>query len=259
MKRIALAALLVLSATSAFCWGGKGHQIVAEIALRQLNQRAETRLSALFPDGITAEASWADTHRKDAEYLFTDAYHTMAMNHDLAYDPGWRMWKGGDCVTCMDWLDYSLSHRQALHLTDSATVFQVRMLVHVVGDMHCPCHAYIMPEENHWECTFQGETTTYHKVIDGAPKTIWGSAKVANIAASLDTYTDVERILCCKGSFTDWAQETCTKAGILYEVNPLNTAVLADDTVTRLTPAVQEALRVAGYRLAFLLNKYFGD
>lgn len=256
-KRLLLASVLLLSCCAAMAWGGKGHQIVAEIARRQLVPKAGSRLAQLFPEGFVAEASWADEHRKDAEYLFTDAYHTMAMNHDYVYDPGWRMWKGGDCVTCLQWIDYSLSHQEELHLSDSVKIFQVRMLVHVVGDMHCLGHAYIMPEENHWDCTFKGETTTYHKVVDNAPKTIYGGAYVETIAASLDTFSEDGKANCCKGPFIDWAQECCERDKILYDVNPLNTAELNSKTIERITPAVEESLRVSGYRLGYLLNKYF--
>ena len=232
-KRLLLASVLLLSCCAAMAWGGKGHQIVAEIARRQLVPKAGSRLAQLFPEGFVAEASWADEHRKDAEYLFTDAYHTM------------------------QWIDYSLSHQEELHLSDSVKIFQVRMLVHVVGDMHCLGHAYITPEENHWDCTFKGETTTYHKVVDNAPKTIYGGAYVETIAASLDTFSEDGKANCCKGSFIDWAQECCERDKILYDVNPLNTAELNSKTIERITPAVEESLRVSGYRLGYLLNKYF--
>ena len=198
--------LLVFGYDVSYAWGTKGHQIVAEIARRQLEPKASARIAALLPGSIADEASWADSHRNDPEYTFTDAYHTMAMNHDLAYDPGWRMWRGGDCVTGLDWLDYSLSNQERLHLSDSVKLFQIRMLLHIIGDMHCPGHAYIMPEENHWDCSFQGETTTYHAVIDKAPKIMYGSLSATEIASTLDTFPASEIEQCCYG---DTGLATC--------------------------------------------------
>ena len=257
VKYLILCALLSSNCPGVWGWSSTGHKIVAEIANRHLTAQARARIAALLPGGIADEASWADQHRHDEEYAFTDSYHTMAMNHDYAYDPGWRMWRGGDCVTGLHFVDYNLKYQTRLNLTDSVKVFNIRMLVHIVGDMHCLGHGYVMPEENHWDCTFESETTTYHVVVDKAPNRIYKNVTPAAAAESLDTFTEGERQTCCSGTFEDWAQECCTRDKILYEINPLYTTALAADTIERITPAVQEALRVSGYRLAFLLNKYF--
>ena len=45
----------------------------------------------------------------------------------------------------------------------------------------------------------------------------------------------------------------------IYEVNPYGTKVLDPDSVEKLRPAAEEAMQVAGYRLAMLLNKCFGN
>lgn len=259
LRYIILGAAALAACQNLGAWGSTGHKIVAELALRQLGTGASARISSLFPDGLAEEASWADQHRRDEEYAFTDSYHTMAMNHDYAYDPGWRMWRGGDCVTGLHFVDYNLRYRSRLDLTDSVLIFNIRMLVHIVGDMHCLAHGYIMPEENHWDCTFESETTTYHTVVDKIPSRIYKKVTAADAAASLDTYTDSQKQECCSGSFEDWAQECCLRDKVMYEVNPLYTAELAPDTIERLTPAAQEALRVSGYRLGFLLNKYFNN
>ena len=257
IKYVILCVLLGACCQDMMGWGSFGHKVVAELAVRQLTPKARARIAQLLPGGIVDEASWADQHRHDEEYAFTDSYHTMAMNHDCAYDPGWRMWRGGDCVTGLYFVDYNLQYQSRLSLTDSVKVFNIRMLVHIVGDMHCLGHGYMMPEENHWDCTFESETTTYHIVVDKAPSRIYKNMTAAAVAESLDTFTDSEKQLCNAGSFEDWAQECCTRDKILYDVNPLYTAVLAADTVEKITPAVQEALRVSGYRLGYLLNKYF--
>ena len=87
LRYIILCAAALAACQNLGAWGSTGHKIVAELALRQLGTGASARISALFPDGLAEEASWADQHRHDEEYAFTDSYHTMAMNHDYAYDP----------------------------------------------------------------------------------------------------------------------------------------------------------------------------
>lgn len=258
--KILLLCALALTVGQKLCgWGNTGHRIVAELAIRQLTPKTRAYLLQLLPGGIADEASWADQHRHDEEYAFTDAYHIMAMNHDYAYDPGWRMWRGGDCVTGLYFIDYNLANKARLSLTDSVKVFNIRMLVHILGDMHCLGHAYVMPEENHWDCTFGGETTTYHIVVDKAPNRIFENMTPAAVAESLDTLSEEEIAAHCSGSFEDWAQECCMRDKTLYDINSLYTAELASDTMEKISPAVREALQVSGYRLGYLLNKYFND
>ena len=257
IRILAAAAALLSTGLPSRGWGATGHKIVVALAQRHLTQNTGTALSQLFSYDYIDDASWADKHRKDEEYLFTDSYHTMAMNKDYLYDPGWRSWSGGDCVTGLDFFDWNLSHRQQLHLTDSVCVFNVRMVLHVVGDMHCLCHSYVMPEKNLWDCTYKGTAYTYHSFFDKAPELMYEGLTPAKVAAKIDTWPE-ERIKACgQGTFIDWAQECCTRDKIIYDVNPYGTATLDPDTLEKTGPAVVEALQYAGYRLAYLLNKYF--
>lgn len=56
----------------------------------------------------------------------------------------------------------------------------------------------------------------------------------------------------------DWLSEVARDNAIIYEWNPHGTTVLRDDTVELSEELVNMQLRNAGYRLAFMLNKYFG-
>ena len=252
----AAAALLFLS-LKASAWGGIGHQTTVAVAMRHITDRARRNIEAFYPGPVVKDASWMDKHRRDAEYAYTGSYHTMAMNHDGIYDPTWRIEKGGDCVTGLRFSDYCLSHMDQLHLTDSAKIFQVRILIHIVGDMHCPCHSYIMPERNQWKCTFRGEHYRYHGFIDHIPDLMFEGMTIDEIAEKVDTWKKGPIRKICKGTFEDWAQEICDRDQEIYRVNPYGTKELDPDTVEKLRPCIEEALAVGGYRLAFLLNKYF--
>ena len=260
MKRIIISAVLLLAGMqAAFAWGGKGHATVAALAERHLTPEARQAVTALLGCSIVDEASWMDKHRKDKEYAYTGSYHCMAMNHDGVYDTSWRMATGGDCVTGLTFAEYSLRNAEKLHLTDSAKVFHIRIMVHILGDMHCLCHAYVMPERNHWKCSFGGETFRYHAFIDYLPDRLFPEMEPSDIAAKLDNWKPSRIRKACKGTFEQWAQECCDRDQVIYEVNPYGTKVLDPDSVEKLRPAAEEAMQVAGYRLAMLLNKCFGN
>ena len=259
MKKILLPLLLTFVGVNALAWGGIGHQTVVVIAERHLTKETVKKIETLIPYDLRNDASWMDKHRRDEEYAFTGSYHTMAMNHDFVYDPSWRLATGGDCVTGLQFLEYNLTHQQQLALTDSVKVLNIRMLIHIVGDMHCPCHSYVMPERNQWKCRFDGKDYKYHGYIDHITDILYEGMSIDRIARKLDTWTEEQIAAAQEGTFVDWAQDCCTRDRAIYEVNPYKTFDLDPDTPEKLRPCVEDALRVAGYRLAFLLNKYFGE
>ena len=69
-KTLVLALFLLLFISSeAFAWGEKGHEIVAEIAFKQLDKKTR-KLILSYLDGMTIEqaATWMDDIKKDHAY-----------------------------------------------------------------------------------------------------------------------------------------------------------------------------------------------
>ena len=259
MKKIFLPLLLSLVGLNALAWGGIGHQTVVVIAERHISQTTRENIKALISYPLRNDASWMDKHRRDPEYAFTGSYHTMAMNENYVYDPSWRLATGGDCVTGLQFLEYNLTHQDKLALTDSVKVLDLRLLIHIVGDMHCPCHSYAMPKRNQWKCTYKGEQYKYHGFIDHIPDLMFEGMTIDEIAESIDKASRKQIRKWQKGSFIDWAQDCCTRDKAIYDVNPYGTYELDPQTEDKLRPCVEEALCVAGYRLAYLLDRYFGN
>lgn len=261
MKKLVIISLtLAVIAPQTVCgWGKVGHRTVVALTERYLTAKAQSNIAHYFPEGLQKEASWADAHRHDEAYDFTTHYHTMMMTDDFVYAPALREPKGGDCVTGLNVIDYNLSHREALHMTDSMVVFNTRMLIHIVGDMHCPAHSYLKDAPNNkWKCTYKGkEYRNYHTIVDHIPDGLFEGQSASEAAGNLDKWDKCRIREVQSGSLTDWAGDCCRRDRILYEVNPVGTYDLAPDTEERLAPACIEAITAAGYRLAFLLNKYF--
>jgi hypothetical protein len=80
-----------------------------------------------------------------------------------------------------------------------------------------------------------------------------------DIAAEIDNAkkSEIKRIQ--KGSLLDWVHDIGSRNAIIYEWNPHNTPVLHENTVELSRDLVNLQMRNAGYRLAYLLNLYFGE
>lgn len=258
-KLFAIATILLLAAQSAFAWGGIGHKAIVQIAENHLTDKAKQNIAKYFDYDLKKDASYMDAHRNDEDIAYTTAWHVYNVDENHEYDPNPRAHKG-DCFLALLYTDYNLRDGKWQAATDSAVVMNVRMLIHFVGDFHCPTHSYLPGPRCFWPCELNGEKiATFHGLYDAAPKLLHPGMNAEKIAALLDTCSESEIRNICSGSYLDWAKECGDNNALIYEINPFNTPVLDPDTLEKSRVLVDTQLRNAGYRLAFLLNKYFGE
>lgn len=252
---IAVAAAAVLN-QSAMAWGRLGHEIVIKIAERHLTERARRNIARYMPYDLKTDAVWMDIHRNDEGIAYTTSWHVYNVDADHEYDPNPRLYKG-DAIHALRVADYNLRHYE--RLTDSAVVMNLRMVLHFVGDMHCPTHSYVPGPRCFWPCTLNGEAQkTFHSVYDRMPNLLYGKTSAEVMAERLDDLgrAGIRRVQ--RGNLFDWARDCGDNNCVIYEWNPFNTEVLNPNTVELSRDLVDTQLRNAGYRLARLLNEYFG-
>ena len=257
MKKFIVTFLLcALACANLSAWGRFGHATVIAIAQRHLTEKTKANLAGYFDYDLQEDAVWMDIHRQDKPIAYTTAWHVYNVDGGFRYDPNPRL-KTGDCIHAMYIADYNLKHYR--ELSDSAVVMNVRMLIHFAGDMHCPVHSYIPGPRNFWKCSLNGEDLgTFHGFYDGIPSRLWPDMSPDELAAQLDDCRKGRIRKICKGSFADWARDCGTRNAAIYEINAPLTERLDSDTVEKSRETVALQLRDAGYRLAMLLNLYFG-
>ena len=261
MKRITLlAATLILCINCAMAWGGLGHRTIVEIAKRHLTDKAKENISKYMPYDIVKEASWMDRNRLGSPYPYSNDWHSFYYDgKTLRHDINGKI-AHGDLVRALHLVDHNL--KMYRELSDSAVMYNLRAILHFVGDLHCPVHA--IPHGGRSakvKLTIKGERVgSFHGLYDKMPQRIHGDdANHITIADRIDTAKKGERKKLCKGTIDDWINETIHRIHIVHIWNPNDgTRELRDDTVELSTPLVNEQMQRAGYRLAHLLNSYFG-
>lgn len=264
MKRILLAIVLVAATLSAQAWNKLGHSTVVEITKRHLTDKAKENIAKYMPYDIEKDASWMDYNRgKKSPYRFTNSWHSYYYDSKLRHDPNVpHKVQNGDTMRGLDLATYNLGNYK--ELTDSAVIFNIRALLHFVGDMHCPSHCkYIDGRDDAApKVILKGKLMgSFHGFYDSMPSHIYGRDKnPSELAAELDTYSKGKIKKICKGDHYDWAQDCMNRTHIIHKWNPNDgTADLRDDTIELSKELIATQLRIAGYRLAHLLNKYFGE
>ena len=255
MKRFLTFVTAAILCLQAFGWGGVGHRVIVEIAQRNLTEKAKANIAKYMDYDLKKEAVWMDIHRHDEPIAYTTAWHVYNVDEDSVYDPNPRLYKG-DCVHALKIADYNL--RQYERLTDSAVIFNLRMVLHFVGDLHCPTHSYVPGPRCFWKCKLNGkDQDSFHGVYDKMTGWLHKDKSDEQIAAELDTWKKGAIKKLTKGNFNDWASEIGGRNKIIYEWNPHNKVVLDDNTIELSRDLVNDQMTRAGYRMAYLLNLYF--
>lgn len=263
MKRLFVAALLIAASFTASAWGKLGHRTVVEIAKRHLTENTKKNIAKYMPYDITKDALWMDHNRgKKSPYRFTNSWHSYYYDSKLRHDPNVaHKIKNGDTMRGLDLVTYNLENYK--ELSDSAVIFNIRAVLHFIGDMHCPAHCkFLGGRDDTGPININGKTwRTFHILYDHMPSIIYGNdKKPIELAAELDTYSKGKIKKICKGNHHDWAKECMRNTNVIHQWNPNDgTEKMLDDTVERSKDLVDTQLRLAGYRLAHLLNKYFGE
>lgn len=256
MKKLLTLIALIAISLQASAWSKFGHEIVVEVAKRHLTERTKANLAKYLPYDITLDAVWMDDHRKDDVIAYTTAWHVYELNDKLEYDPNPRLKKGGDAIYALRVADYNLSRYR--EKCDSTVIFNTRMVLHFAGDMHCPTHAYI-GGRCFWDCELDGWKTKFHYVYDKMPALLNPGKTPAEVAAEIDNCKKGEIKRIQSGTLLEWVKHSAVNVKKAYDINPRDKSHLDPNTVELSRGFVSEQLRNAGYRLAFLLNKYFGE
>lgn len=253
--------LLLLLAQPALAWGEFGHRIVAELASRQLSATARAAVDDLLRDEpeptLAGVAAWADQVREAEleDYRHTRRWHFVNFpSLDCDYVPA-RDCPGGHCVI-------GAIASQSRVLADPGQprwrrIEALKFVVHLVGDVHQPLHAGLASDRggNDFQLNVDGIGSNLHGVWDslilrGGPMGV--SAYVEHLQpglAGLETGT-----VDAPTEAAGWALESCRllRSADVYPPKP---GRLDRDYLDRHRPLVEQRLRLAGVRLALLIER----
>ena len=263
-KRIILILVAVFCSISAYAWGPKGHDIVAAVAEQNLTKKTKKALNELL-DGksIVYYSSWMDNIQNspywENGYNQTKTWHYANVDKGLTYQTMTKNEKG-DVITALNKLTYELTENYD-NLTDSMRVDYVKMIVHMVGDLHCPMHAGRSTDRggNDLKVKWFGKPTNLHSVFDSK---IVESARAwshTEWAAHLDRVDKKFKKAAVQGTYEEWFAPTVKNAAELYEyVERMKSPNLSYQFVYDFSPMLEESLLLGGLRLAAVLNMIFG-
>ena len=260
-----LSAILLINSIPSYGWGAKGHDIVAAIAEQNLTRKAKKEISKLL-DGksIVYYSSWMDNIQNspywENGYNKTKTWHYANVDKGFTYETMTKN-ENGDVVTALNKLTEEMTANYD-NLTDSMRVDYLKMIVHMVGDLHCPMHAGRLSDRggNQVKVMWFREETNLHsvwdsKIIESARK--WSYSEWCD---QLDRTDRKYRKSVMRGTYEEWFAQTVEGAAEIYDYVERSgeiVPVLSYQFVYDFSPLLEEQLLLAGYRLAYVLNSIF--
>ncbi|HEX7816720.1 S1/P1 nuclease [Dyella sp.] len=266
-RRLAVAVLALLGvAPMAQAWGPLGHSVVAELAQRHLSPAAETEVEHLLSlehkTRLAEVASWPDEIRndpaQDALWKQTRSLHYVDFGNDKCnYEPP-RDCPDGQCVVAA--IDHYAEILADKKQSDETRLQALKFVVHFIGDEHQPLHAGSRDDKggNQYQVQMDGKGTNLHHVWDSG-LLLTHSHDWQAYADELDKRGQVKLpapIAPLDNPYAQWAEESClaTAQPGFYP----NSHKIDDAYVKAELPLAEERLRIAGRRLANVLNMALG-
>ncbi|MDE6278325.1 MAG: S1/P1 nuclease [Muribaculaceae bacterium] len=247
--------MLPWAAPEASAWGQKGHDVTAYIAEKHLTPVAADSVSALL-DGrsLVYWANWLDNASHTPDYAYTKTWHYKNIDEGVAYEDA-PLNEKGDVVRAT--IEMAEILRDSVS-TRSQKVLALKILTHVVGDMHQPMHMGHLSDRggNEVKLKYFGRETNLHSIWDGSLPESAHKWSYSEWQQQLDRLKPEAEAQIMGGTPDDWAKETYEITARVYNYFPKGSNA-SYNHIAYWTPVIEQQLLRGGLRLAALLNSIF--
>ena len=247
---------IATSTLNMFGWGQKGHDVTVFIAENHLTPDSYEKITELL-DGksMVYWANWLDNASHTPEYAYSKTWHYKNIDDGIKYEEA-PLHPDGDIIRAIydqvEILQNPVTSKEDKQLA-------LKILVHVMGDLHQPMHMGHASDlgGNRWTVNYFGRDSNLHSVWDSSvPEsahkwtyTEWNNQ--INRPSAEEIVTILEN-----GTPEKWGKETFEICKEVYAKTPQGTKI-SYDYVSEWTPVVENQFLKGGIRLADVLNSIF--
>jgi len=259
LKQLILGAMMIYAPLQSMAWGTTGHRVCGQIAESYLTPKAKAAIHAILGDESIAIASnWADFIKSDPAYSYTSPWHYIDLDKPYTYPDLVDFLNHDNNVDAYTKINFLISDLKKPGLSKFTKQFDLKMLIHIVEDVHQPMHVAHADDKggNDFKVTWFNEPTNLHAVWDS--KLIdFQQLSYTEYAASINHTTPAQRAEWQSAPISKWLFESNQIAEVLYtDIKP------GDDLGYKYNfshiDTLNRQLLKAGVRLAGVLNSIFG-
>jgi hypothetical protein len=250
VKKFLILLALVLAATlETMAWGSHGHKLVASFAKAALNKHVIDSVQHFLGKMTFEEASiWMDEIKSDHSYAYMNSWHYVNIEKDATF-------VSGEDKNVLSQLELALAMLKDKERTFEKTSTALRLLFHLVGDIHQPLHCGYGSDRggNEVMVGFDGKSTNLHAlwdtdIIEYYKIGLKDCFKVSNTLSN-DEKKQIQKI-----DVTEWMYECRGFLPAIYNYKKRN---MSEEYASKARPVIEKQLTKAGIRLATILNLCF--
>lgn len=233
-------------------WGNTGHRAIGQIAEAHLSKKIKRKIKELL-DGqsLAMVSTYADDIKSDRKYSSFYTWHFVNLNDEDTYESSTKN-PQGDLVTGIAKCKEVLLDKNA---TKADKAFYLKMLVHLIGDLHQPMHVGRLSDKggNGFQVQWFNNGTNMHRIWDSQMIDSFNMT-YTELANNTDDLNKKQIKAIAQGSVVSWVNET---KGLAQEVygsaktgEKLGYRYMYDHFAT-----VRSQLQKGGIRLAKVLEE----
>lgn len=246
--------ILMLIPFKSWSWGKIGHRVIAEVAENYLAKSTIKKLHKIVgPQPMAACANWMDDIKSDRDFDSLRAWHWVTIPDGETYHQAEKN-KDGDLIKGINFIVSTLKKGE---LTCEQEANYIKMLVHLVGDLHQPLHVGKGTDRggNKVHVEWFGDKTNLHTVWDS--KILDEKRYSYTELSEIINFSNKEQIEQWQsGTVEDWAHEVMGLRSLVYKFS--EGKYWEYEYEYHVWPVMKQQLLKGGIRLAKLLNDIYG-
>lgn len=253
MKKLAFICLFSIISTFSLAWGVTGHRATGWIADKYLSKKARKELQKVFNgQSLAMLSTWMDEVKSDSAFDYMEEWHWVTIPLGTSYEKSQKNPKGDVIMT----IERIVRELKSGKLTIPQQLFNIRILIHLVGDIHQPLHVGGRDDKggNDIRVTWFGRQTNLHRVWD-SDMIDETRLSYTEFAESLDEPSTEDIRKWQSQTVLDWAAESQSYDPTVYEIGD---GKLGYRYSYKNFHIVRRRVLQAGVRLAGILNSVYG-
>lgn len=259
IKKIAITLLLFTLSIQTFAWGLTGHRVVGKIAESYLTNKAKKNITKILGnESIAIASNWADFIKADSTYKYLNNWHFINIKMGMSLTELTNYLNNDTATDAYTKLHFLISELKKPTTPIEHKSFYLRLLIHIVGDIHQPMHVSHAEDlgGNNIIVSWFNETTNIHAIWDDKLINLQ-NLSYTEFAESINYTAKQQRHQWQQQPISEWIFESYQLANKIYaSITPaqkLNYRYNYDNI-----EIVKQQLLKGGIRLAGLLNQIFG-
>ncbi|MVN90450.1 S1/P1 nuclease [Mucilaginibacter aquatilis] len=258
LKKLLIGAAIIYAPLQSMAWGDKGHRIVGQIASSYLTPKARAAVKAILGnESIAMTSTWADFIKSDPSYSYLSSWHYIDFDKPFNYPELQSFLKQDTSVDAYTKMQFMIGELKKKSLPQEKKLLYLRMLIHVVEDVHQPMHTAHTDDKggNDYKVQWFNEPSNLHSVWDS--KLIeFQNLSYTEYASAINFTTVAQR--------TEWQKEPISKW--LFDSKEIAEKIYAgtqrDEKIGykynfQFVGILNQQLLKGGVHLAGLLNQIF--